>query len=200
MDKKEFLWRLMDGLSGLPMEDIDRSLDYYSEMIDDRMDEGLSEEEAVADLGSLEEIRDQILTETPLPRLVKESVRPRRKLRAWEILLLVVGSPIWVPLIAAAIMVILAVYVTLWAGIVTLYAGNLTVAAGGVAGFFGLVQMLSAGQTAEGILFLGGGLVCIGLAILLFFGVNQLTKGLVWVPKRALLALKNRFVRKGAAV
>ena len=199
MKKSEFLWGLAEGLRGLPPADLERWVDYYREMIDDRMDEGLSEEEAVADLGSLEEIRDQILTETPLPRLVKESVRPRRKLRAWEILLLVVGSPIWVPLIAAAVILVASVYLSVWAVLLSLYAADLAVAVTGLAGGVALVQMLMAGRTAEGILFLGAGLVCIGLAILLFFGFNQLTKGLVWVTKRALLALKNSFVRKESA-
>ena len=60
MNKKAFLWALMDGLSGLPMEDIERSLDYYSEMIDDRMEDGLSEEEAVAAMGPVKEICAQI--------------------------------------------------------------------------------------------------------------------------------------------
>ena len=200
MKKNDFLWGLAEGLRGLPPEDLERWVDYYREMIDDRMDEGLSEEEAVADLGSLEEIRDQILTETPLPRLVKESVRPRRKLRAWEILLLVLGSPVWLPLLAAAVIVAASVYLSVWAVLLSLYAADLAVAVTGLAGGVALVQMLMAGQTAEGILFLGAGLVCIGLAILLFFGFNQLTKGLVWVTKRTLLALKNSFVRKGAAV
>lgn len=199
MDKKEFLWRLMDGLSGLPMDDIDRSLDYYSEMIDDRMEDGLSEEEAVAALGPVGEICSQILAETPLSRLVKEAVRPKRKLRAWEIILLVLGSPVWVPLVAATVIVVASVYLSVWAVLLSLYAADLAVAVTGLAGGVALVRMLMAGQTAEGILFLGGGLVCIGLAILLFFGMNQLTKGLVWVTKRALLALKNSFVRKGAA-
>ncbi|MBP3319237.1 MAG: DUF1700 domain-containing protein [Ruminiclostridium sp.] len=199
MTKHEFLWALEEGLYGLPREDIQRSLDYYSEMIDDRMEEGLSEEEAVAAMDPIEDIRAHILSETPLPRLVKESVRPRRKLRAWEIVLLVLGSPVWLPLLAAAVMVILSVYVTLWAGVVTLYAGNLSVAAGAVAGVFGLFQMLSMGQVAEGILFLGGGLVCLGLAILLFFGCNQVAKGLIWLTKRGLLALKGCFVRKEVA-
>lgn len=199
MKKNDFLWGLAEGLRGLPPEDLERWVDYYREMIDDRMDEGLSEEEAVADLGSLEEIRDQILTETPLPRLVKESVRPRRKLRAWEILLLVLGSPVWLPLLAAAVIVAASVYLSIWAVLLSLYAADLAVAVTGLAGGVALVQMLMAGQTAEGILFLGAGLVCIGLAILLFFGFNQLTKGLVWVTKRALLALKNSFVRKGSA-
>ena len=200
MKKNEFLWGLAEGLRGLPPEDLERWVDYYREMIDDRMDDGLSEEEAVADLGSLEEIRGQILTETPLPRLVKESVRPRRKLRAWEIVLLVLGSPVWVPLIAAAVILVASVYLSIWAVLMSLYAADLSVAVTGLAGGVALAQMLMAGRTAEGILFLGAGLVCIGLAILLFFGVNQLTKGLVWVTKRTLLALKNSFVRKGAAV
>lgn len=199
MNKKTFLWALMDGLSGLPMEDIERSLDYYSEMIDDRMEDGLSEEEAVAAMGPVKEICAQILAETPLSRLVKEAVRPKRKLRVWEIVLLVLGSPVWVPLVAAAVIVVVSVYLSVWAVLLSLYAADLAVAVTGLAGGVALVQMLMAGRTAEGILFLGGGLVCLGLAILLFFGFNQVTKGLVWVTKRALLALKNSFVRKGAA-
>ena len=199
MTKHEFLWKLEEGLYGLPREDIQRSLDYYSEMIEDRMEDGLSEEEAVAALGPVEDIRAAILAEIPLPRLVKESVRPKRKLRAWEIVLLILGSPVWVPLIAAAVIVVLSVYVTLWAGVVTLYAGNLTVAAGGLAGVFFLFRMLAMGQMAQGVLFLGGGLVCLGLAILLFFGINQVSKGLIWLTKRCLLALKGCFVRKEAA-
>ncbi|MBQ9852040.1 MAG: DUF1700 domain-containing protein [Ruminiclostridium sp.] len=199
MNKKAFLWALMDGLSGLPMEDIERSLDYYSEMIDDRMEDGLSEEEAVAAMGPVKEICAQILAETPLSRLVKEAVRPKRKLRVWEIVLLVLGSPVWVPLVAAAVIVVVSVYLSVWAVLLSLYAADLAVAVTGLAGGVALVQMLMAGRTAEGILFLGGGLVCIGLAILLFFGFNQVTKGLVWVTKQALLALKNSFVRKGAA-
>ena len=199
MDKKEFLWRLMDGLSGLPMEDIDRSLDYYSEMIEDRMEEGLSEEEAVAAMGPVEEICAQILSEIPLSRLVKEAVRPKRKLRVWEIVLLVLGSPVWVPLVGAAIVTVLAVYLSVWAVLLSLYAIDLSVAVVGLAGVVTLFRMLSMGQTAEGILFLGVGMVCIGLAILLFFGMNQVVRGFVWLTRRCLLALKGCFVRKEAA-
>lgn len=47
MNKQEFLVKLRKGLSGLPKEDIEERLTFYSEMIDDRMEEGLSEEEAV---------------------------------------------------------------------------------------------------------------------------------------------------------
>ena len=56
MLKQEFLAQLRDALCGLPQRDIDERLTFYSEMIDDRMEEGLSEEEAVAAVGSVDEI------------------------------------------------------------------------------------------------------------------------------------------------
>ena len=47
MDKRTFLNSLREQLYGLSQSDIDKSLEYYSEMIDDRMEDGVSEEEAV---------------------------------------------------------------------------------------------------------------------------------------------------------
>ena len=38
MSKQEFLGALYNGLSGLPKEDIENSVQFYSEMIDDRME------------------------------------------------------------------------------------------------------------------------------------------------------------------
>ena len=56
MTKKQFLDRLGKSLNGLPQEDISERLTFYGEMIDDRAEEGLTEEEAVAGIGSVEEI------------------------------------------------------------------------------------------------------------------------------------------------
>ena len=61
MDKLTFLGLLRQGLNGLPQEDIEERIGFYSEMIDDRMEEGLSEAEAVAGVGSVEEIVPQII-------------------------------------------------------------------------------------------------------------------------------------------
>ena len=55
MNKQEFVERLRKGLSGLPQDDIEERLTFYSEMIDDRMEEGLSEEEAVGEIGSVDD-------------------------------------------------------------------------------------------------------------------------------------------------
>ena len=52
MSKQEFLAQLRKSLSGLPQEDIEERLTFYSEMIEDHIEEGLPEEEAVSAVGS----------------------------------------------------------------------------------------------------------------------------------------------------
>lgn len=72
MNKEQFKAALYKELSGLEEGDLEKSLEFYTEMIDDRMEEGLPEEEAVASLGEVREIATQILSDTPLPKLVFE--------------------------------------------------------------------------------------------------------------------------------
>ena len=83
MNKTELLNSLRESLCGLPEEELTKSLDFYSEMIDDRIEDGMSEDEAVAAMGEPQEIADKILSAVSLPKLVKEKVRPDRKLKAW---------------------------------------------------------------------------------------------------------------------
>ena len=47
MNKKEFLSELQKALSGLPQDSIADRLNFYAEMIDDRMEDGLSETETL---------------------------------------------------------------------------------------------------------------------------------------------------------
>jgi len=62
MRKAEFLNELEAGLVGLPKEDVEERLAFYSEMIDDRMEEGLTEEAPVAAAGPVDDIVSQILS------------------------------------------------------------------------------------------------------------------------------------------
>ena len=76
MTKMQFLMSLHDQLSGLPKEDVEQRLNFYSEIIEDSMEEGLSEADAVTALGSIEEIVAQIIEETPLVKIAKEKSGP----------------------------------------------------------------------------------------------------------------------------
>ncbi len=196
MGKEEFLARLGEGLAGLPREDAAERLTFYSEMIDDRMEEGLTEEEAVAQIGPPEAVVSQIIGETPIAKLVRERVRPKRRLRAWEIVLLALGSPIWVSLLVAALAVVFSVYVVIWAVIAALWAVEGSCIAGTLGGAAaGVMQTLKGGPT-QGLLLIAAALVLAGLAIFLFFACRAATTGAALLTKKIALWIKSRFAGK----
>ena len=199
MNREQFLSAIQSKLSSLPQEAVKQSLDFYQEMIEDRMEEGLSEEEAVAALGSAEDISAQILMDTPLPTLVKAKMKPSRTLRTWEIILLILGSPVWLPLLLAAGIIVLSLYIVLWSVIISLYAVDLGIAVGALGGLAGLLLFLLQDFPIQAILFFGAGLVCAGLAILLFLLFNQFTRGAVFLSRLPFRAIKSQFIRKGDA-
>lgn len=196
MNKKEFLAALRSGLSGLPQEDVQRTLDFYTEMIDDYMEDGMSEAEAVAAVGPVHDIVAQILAETPLPKLVRAKVKPKHPLKAWEVVLLVLGSPLWVPLLFAGVLLILACYAVLWSVIVSLYAVDLSLVLCAVASIFGSFLYLPSGDVLPRIFLIGLGLISAGTSVLLFFAFTKVAAWILRLSKQAMLAVKFRFVRK----
>jgi len=199
MNKSEFLWELENKLSGLPEDDISRSLDYYAELIDDRIEDGLSEGDAVAALGSLDDIAKQILIDTPLSKIIKEKVKPKRRMRAWEIVLLVLGSPIWLSLGVAAIAVILSIYVVLWSVIISLWAVFASLVGCALGGVIACIALICTDNVITGIAMLSAGLICAGSAILFFFGCREATKGILLLTKKIALGIKNCFIKKEVA-
>ena len=199
MNKAEFLAALESGLAGLPQDEIDERLAFYGEMIDDRMEEGLPEEEAVAGIGPVDRTVSQIISDIPLTRLVKEKIRPKRSLRAWEIVLIVLGFPLWFPLLAAAGAVVLSLYVVLWALILTLWAVFAAFAACAAGGIALAVVWIVRGSVVPGIAMIGLGLFSAGIAIFLFFGCVGATKGTARLTKKILLGIKTLFIRKESA-
>ena len=67
MTKQEFLSELERALGKLPHAEVEQALAFYDEAISDRMEDGLSESEAVADLGPIDEIAAQIAAESTRP-------------------------------------------------------------------------------------------------------------------------------------
>ena len=126
MSKQEFIARLQKGLSGVPKDEAEGRISFYAELIDDRMEEGLSEEEAVLAVGSVEDIIAQIVAEIPFVKIAKERILSKRRLGVGEIILLILGSPIWISLCVAAFAVVLSLYISLWAVIVSLWAAGIT--------------------------------------------------------------------------
>lgn len=197
MSKQEFLAQLGKGLSGLPQGEAEERLTFYSEMIDDRMEEGMSEEDAVDQIGNVDEIISQIIADVPLAKLVKEKVQPKRSLRVWEILLLALGSPIWLSLLIAALAVFLSGYVVIWAVIISLWAVEVSFLACALSCIVAGVGFTCSGNRPSGIALIGAGLVCAGISIFLFFGCKMVTKGIFRLTGRLATAIKNRLLNRG---
>jgi len=196
MNKKEFLAELRKSLSGLPQDDIEERLLFYSEIIDDRVEEGLSEEDAVSGIGSVDEIVKQIVAETPLPKLVKEKTKSKRGMKAWEIVLLVLGFPLWFSLLIAALAVVLSLYVVLWSVIIALWSVAVSLAACVIGGIVSALVFSFTGEGLTGIAILGAGIFCFGISIFAFFGCKAATKGILILTKKIALVIKSMFVGK----
>ncbi len=199
MNKQEFLAGLRKGLAGLPQDDIEERLTFYSEMLDDRIEEGLSEEEAVAEIGSVDEIVRQTVSDTPISKVVKERIRPKRRLKAWEIVLLMLGSPIWLSMGIAVAVTILSLYAVLWAVIAALWAVFVAFAASAVAGVPECIILAVHGNAASGLAILSAGIVCAGFAIFMFFGCKETTRGVIMLTKKLTILIKNCFIAKEKA-
>jgi len=199
MSKQEFLAKLRKGLSGLPQDDIDERLTFYSEMIDDQIEEGLSEEEAVLAVGTIDEIVTQVVAETPLAKIAKEQVKSKRSLKAWEIVLLVLGSPIWLSLLIAAVAVVLSFYISLWAVVISLWAVFASLAACSIGGVLACVVFTVGGNGTSGFVMLAAGIVCAGLAIFMFYGCKAAIDGTLILTKKTAIWIKNCFIKKEVA-
>ena len=195
MNKQEFLAQLRKGLSGLPQEDIEERLTFYGEMLEDRREEGFTEEEAVAAIGDVDEIVLQTVAEIPLAKIAKERIRPKRSLRAWEIVLLALGSPIWLALGLAAA-VVFALYLALWAVVAALWAVWGAIAVCAVGSVPVCVVLAARGGIAGGLAILAAGFVCAGLSIFLFYGCREATRGVWALTKKITIGIKNGLIRK----
>lgn len=179
MTKLEFLLAIEERICALPEEDVQRSLEYYAEMIDDRMDEGLSEEEAVTALGDPDRIVDEILAETPITRLVKARTKLRRTLGAWEIVLLALGSPVWISVIVSLFAIVISLYAVPISLLITFWALFASFAVSAPMCLVGSAVLLFGSEATAplyALLLLGSALVLAALAILFFYAALGVTR------------------------
>ena len=208
MNKQEFLAQLKNKLSGLPESDVEERLNFYGELIDDMIEEGASEAEAVASVGSVDDIASQIISEASPSKkeneekieihCKKESKEPKKKrnFKTWEVVLLAVGAPLWVPLLISAIAVVISLYVSLWAVVISLWAVFGSLIGGALGGAISFVAFICQENLLSGFAILSLGLVCAGLAIFMFFGCKAATKGTVALAKLVVRGIKNMLFGK----
>ena len=198
MSRDAFIGELRHRMAGLPQETVERTVEYYGELIADSMEDGLTEEEAVSRLGSLDEIVASVVKDTPLTQIVQTRVREGKKkgISGWVILLLVLGAPVWLPVLIAVLAVLFALFIALWAVVIALWAVVAAVILTGLAAMVAGVVELCRLHLPQGLVLLGGGLVCLGLCALLFLLMKLITVGTVKLCKWLWVGIKSLFVGK----
>ena len=198
MTKIQFLLSLHHKLADLPQNDVEEHLRFYSEMIEDRMEDGLSEEDAVAAIGSVDEITAQITADISHVGVIKTSQR-RRPLVSWEILLLILGAPLWFALLIAAFAIVFSLFASLWAVIVSLWAVFVSLIGSAVGVVLVGVGFVIGGHSPSGLAMIGGSLVCMGLSLLMFLGCKAATKGAALLTRKIFECIANSLRKKEAA-
>lgn len=223
MTKLNFLLTLHEKLSGLPLDEVEERLGFYSEMIEDRMEEGIPEEDAVAAVGDIDAVAAQIAAELsgiktgeaavenagkpvlsgrpdeedPVAEISNaEKAAPQSRKSVWPGILLALGSPLWAALILAFFAMVLAACITLWAVLVSLWAVFVSLAAAAAAGAAVGVLFLLGSNRFAGLALAGAALVCAGLAVFAFYGCRAATAGTLWLTKKTARGMKNLFCKK----
>ncbi len=197
MKKQEFLNELAAALHNLPREERYRTLSYYDELIDDRMEDGQNEEEAVSGLGDPESVAREILGEEEETPVSTGTGR-----RVWVIVLLVLGFPLWGSLLLTGLCLLLTLYILLFVPVIVLVGLALGFLAAALLGMVGTpflvldVGILSGGLPA-GLFQLGMAVALLGLSVLSAVGLYYTTKGIVRVSKWIWRWLWRSLTKKG---
>ena len=151
MDKQNFLKTLKKQLQKFGVKNADDYLDYYSEYLDDLIENGATEVEAVEKVGGVKKVLVEIISDNDV-----EIPQTSDRLKS----ALLIGSlPVWGPLLLAAYLVpVLLLFTVLLIAVSFLIAGGWTL----VGSFVVMVKvgLLYGGfQLGIGLLFLGGSLL-----------------------------------------
>lgn len=197
MRKQDFIKELRLNLSFLPKEEIEDRISFYSELIDDKIEEGVKEEDAIKSIGSIDEIIDQIIDEMPLSKIAKDKIKPKRKLSGLEIALIIVGSPIWLSLLLSLIAVLFSLYIIGWSIVISIWAILISLIAVLVAGIVLTIISLFSNIYIVALSYLGATLVILGLTILMHYVCKIITRLYIKLTKLIVLSIKKKMLKRG---
>jgi len=132
MNKTQFCALLEDKLKPyLSPKEMYKTLNFFEEMIDDRIDEGLSEEEAVSQLGNIDDIVGQILDEHNIKKRQKKLVWrfiPQKTPSAANIIIAILLFPIWITifsLVASFFIAFVSLIFSLVLAVISFFVGGI---------------------------------------------------------------------------
>ena len=169
MTKMEFLKKLANALSDLESDEKEKFLSYYREIIEDRIENGLREIDAVAEMESIPVITERILSDVSVIETSKTKLHPL------TLALIFVSFPLWGSINVA---LLITICLFLCGGVVSCLS------------FFAFILK----EQAVAFMFLGVGLMGLGFGVFMLIAFIALSKGI----KHVLQNIDNNFFnRKG---
>ena len=161
MTKQNFIEKLKKELKDESYETVCQAINYYEEMIDDLMEDGYREEEAILKLGNVKDILKNMKAQE-----VVEISKMKKSTVVTITILLILGFPLWGSLLAAAACLVLSFYILIWCIPILTVAlgigGFLSFVVGILGSFILFGDSVSLGLTQLGITALLGALSIIG--------------------------------------
>lgn len=196
MNKQEFLKQLTAALAGLPQEEVRKTVDYYAEMIDDAVEDGRDEAEVISGFDSMEVIAARVIDGTPIRKFVTADVK-KRGLSATAIVLIIVGSPVWLPILIAMFAVALSLYLTVWSVVLSLFAVFAALAVTGAAMII-LTPFLLFVRPMKALFAFGLALMSAGAAVFMFYISVWSAKLVIRFTVFLARTIKGIFIKKGS--
>ncbi len=175
MNRAEFLSALRAELERQYISGADNMIEYYDEMICDRMEEGMSEEEAVASLGSIEDIVNEALIDRPMTTIVRDRVKKskdnaeKKGHGALWITLVILGFPVWFPLMLSAAIVAFVLFLVFWILVGTVFIVMASLALSAVACLAAVITFPFGWISVPSFLVALGGALALGSIVLLLW-------------------------------
>ncbi len=191
MTKVDFLEKLEQKLQGMPEEEIMKTIDYYSEMIEDAIENGENESDFIGKLGNLDDIAKKAIKSVPITKVIRSNIK-NKKISGGSLAILIAVSPLLLIFAIASIAVIIGLCVGVFAIVLSGFALFLALLISGIVLTVSSVMLFKATMWTA-LFVLGTGLLLTGLSISAFYIALIITKLLI----RTIKFIKNKVSGRG---
>lgn len=191
MTKSTFIDTLRGLLESLNEDECNKFISYYEEIIEDYKESGLSEQEVIKKIGSPKSVANNILRE-------QDSINiniPSFNSKLLNIILLILGFPLWGSLLLTVVLLILSAYIIIWCIPFTTGVSSIAFFVSALVSIVGAPFMIADVLTV-GIVQLGLGVSSVGVSILLGLITIYLSKKFIVITKKLTFKVFKSFNKK----
>ena|GEM_PF-216938 len=178
MTRSEFLWSLNNALAGLPQSEVQRVTEYYDELFNEALEEGKTEEEICAGLGSPDDIAGRVRAELAFIRAEQKPTPKSMNAVLW-VLIGILALPVGLPLGVGALSILFGMFATVFALVFALGAVVFAFGVVGLALIVAGIAVIAGGGLWFGIALIGAAFFIIGLSMLGGVGASHAMRAMI---------------------